>query len=440
MRLSQIDFMKNIFYVLLLIVSVSCSTKKLTSPIKNSQIFKQGFSGIVIYDPIKDKTLYAQNEDKYFIPASNTKLFTFYTAYKTLGEKVNSLNYNVIGDSLLFWGTGDPSFLHPDFQDSTILDLLKNTDKKLFWADNSNFIEANGPGWSWNWYKYYYGPQRSTFPIYGNVVRFKKDKNNTELAFYPQYFSKDILENKSLLTSSYVLHREQNSNVFSYNMASDTLQFEVDKPFIITPELIVNMLQDTLKREVKKIDYKLVKSDENHKLLGISTDSLYKQMLSISDNFLAEQLLVLTSDQLFDSLNIENTISYAIQNYLSDLPDTPIWVDGSGLSAFNKFTPRSIIALLKKIKKEIPEDKIYAFFPAGGKSGTIKYWYASDNDKPYIYAKTGTLNATHCLSGYLITKSNKLLYFSFMHNNYIISSNKLKEEMQKVLYSFHQKY
>jgi D-alanyl-D-alanine carboxypeptidase/D-alanyl-D-alanine-endopeptidase (penicillin-binding protein 4) len=432
--------MRYLFWLVLTTVASSCSTNRLLKPIKNSEVFKQGFTGIVIYDPVKDKTLYAQNEDKYFTPASNTKLFTFYTAYRVLGDDVNSLNYKVVGDSLLFWGTGDPSFLHPDFHNSSVLELLTNSDKKLFWADNSGDIDANGPGWSWNWYKYYYGPQRYSFPMYGNIIRFSKDKNEGNLQFYPKYFSKDIKENINLTTSSYRIDREQDQNIFNYYMVSDTLQFETDKPFIVSSALTIKMLEDTLKREVIKIDYQLVNNKPHSKLKGIATDSLYKQMLSISDNFLAEQLLVLTSDKLFDSLNIEKTIAYSIDNYLNDLPDEPLWVDGSGLSAFNKFTPRSIIALLKKIKNEIPEEKIYAFFPAGGKSGTIKSWYPSDDNYPYIYAKTGTLNATHCLSGYLLTKSNKLLYFSFMHNNYIIGSDVLKEEMQRILYSIYKKY
>ncbi len=198
----------------------------------------------------------------------------------------------------------------------------------------------------------------------------------------------------------------RDANLFQYNIVLDTVEIETDRPFATSSELTLEMLMDTLGKEVHKIEYKLVAGLPHTKLKGVETDSLFKQMMTISDNFLAEQLLVLASDKLFDSLNIGKVIEYAEKNYLSDLPDKPVWVDGSGLSSHNKFTPRSIIALLKKIREEIPEEKIYAFFPAGGKSGTIKSWYASGNAKPYIYAKTGTLDGTHCLSGYLLTKSN----------------------------------
>lgn len=75
--------------------------------------------------------------------------------------------------------------------------------------------------------------------------------------------------------------------------------------------------------------------------------------------------------------------------------------------------PRSVVKLLQKIKAEIPMEKIKAYFPAGGESGTIRNWYPADPGEPaYIYAKTGTLSMSSALSGYLITKSGKTLIFS----------------------------
>src|SRR5690606_17300844 len=200
------------------------------------------------------------------------------------------------------------------------------------------------------------------------------------------------------------------------------------------------LLEDTLNREIKIINYENVKGLPHNELPTIATDSLQKQMMLISDNFLAEQLLLMSSDKLFDSLNIDALINYSLDSFLSDLPDRPRWVDGSGLSSQNLFTPRSIIALLGKIREEVPEETIYSIFPAGGKAGTIKNWYQSDDENPYIYAKTGTLSNSICLSGFLLTKSNKVLLFSFMLNNFMLSSNVLKQEMEEILYQIHDKY
>lgn len=105
------------------------------------------------------------------------------------------------------------------------------------------------------------------------------------------------------------------------------------------------------------------------------------------------------------------------------------------------FTPRSVVKLLDKILDEVPMEKIKAYFPAGGESGTIRNWYPADPGEPaYIYAKTGTLIMSSALSGYLITKSGKTLIFSTFFNNYTGSSNIQKEELQKVLYFIYKNY
>ena len=77
----------------------------------------------------------------------------------------------------------------------------------------------------------------------------------------------------------------------------------------------------------------------------------------------------------------------------------------------------------------------------GGESGTIRNYYKSDAGMPpYVYAKTGTLSMSNALSGYLFTKSGKILMFSFLLNNYTLPSNDLKKEMEKVLYTLHSRY
>ncbi|MBD8489957.1 D-alanyl-D-alanine carboxypeptidase [Echinicola sp. CAU 1574] len=431
--------MRNFLFAALILLS-ACKVQHIKKSVRDSEVFNQGFTGFMLFDPEKDKVLYAMNEDKYFTPASNTKMFTFYASYKILGDRVNSLDYIESGDSLIFWGTGDPALLHPDFEDTSVLDLLKSTDKKLYMADNFDEVAAYASGWSWNWYHYYYGPERSAMPIYGNIIRFKKTMKEDRMSFSPRFFNNNIKEDRYIPTRNYSIIRDQRMNDFRYYLKSDSLSFETDKPFVTSSQLTKELLVDTLGKVMTVIDYEPFKNRPHQTLKGIATDSLYKQMLTISDNFLAEQLMVLVADELFDSLEVRNAIQYVTENYLNDLPDSPQWVDGSGLSSQNKFTPRSIVKLLEKIRAEVPEEKIYAYFPSGGKSGTIRSWYKSDDENPYVYAKTGTLSGVHCLSGYLLTKSGKTLYFSFMHNNYVISSSELKREMEKVLYQIYTKY
>ena len=398
----------------------------------------------MLVDPIKDKVVVDINSDKYFIPASNTKLFTFYTSYSILGDSlVNGLNYLERGDSLIFWGTGDPSLLHPDLKNTKTIDFLRSQDKKLFLLDNFDQVEAFGPGWSWDWYNAYYSAERSSMPVYGDIVRFSKEEGDSTFTIYPPRFesSMELIEPRGNSSSSF--QREHLENKFNYYVTSEATEkrFETDIPFITSAEFTAQLLSEELKKEITVIQNPAYLNQEPKKLLTVAADSIYSQMMKISDNFLAEQLLLLVSDQLENKLSTADAIAYAKENLLADLPDEPIWVDGSGLSSKNMFTPRSIIALLGKIRAEVPFEKIKAYFPAGGESGTIRNWYPSDQGQPpYIYAKTGTLAMSNALSGYLLTKSGKILHFSCLMNNYAISGNVLKTELTKVLYYIHDNY
>ena len=158
-------------------------------------------------------------------------------------------------------------------------------------------------------------------------------------------------------------------------------------------------------------------------------------MLQPSDNFIAEQLLLVAASEMGEPLNSRNVIAHMKETHLKNMPDEPQWVDGSGLSRYNMFTPRSLIWLLQQINNEFWADQdLFAMLPAGGESGTIRNWYgAPDEGVPYVFAKTGTLSNNHCLSGYVITESGRKLLFSFMNNHYVTSSSVVKAEMEMVL-------
>jgi D-alanyl-D-alanine carboxypeptidase/D-alanyl-D-alanine-endopeptidase (penicillin-binding protein 4) len=434
--------MKNIFILLLLCFIVSCVGLKRASikkSFKKSTTFNKGYTGFALYDPERKKMVYAQNEGQYFIPASNIKLFTFYAAQKILGDSIAGLNYIERGDSLIFWGTGDPSFLHPDLQNSAAYDFLKMHPKKLFYANNFHEVIPLGRGWSWDWYNYYFATERSAFPIYGNFIRIKKMMDETTFSIQPHYFHETVREDPGLITDNFRFARAHYSNKYSFLIKKyDSLEFEIDRPFIASDTLIIRLLEDTLQKNVQLIPHDDFKIKPHKVLYTIQSDSLFKKMLKDSDNFLAEQLLLLCSNVLFDSLNMDSVFNYAKSNFFNSLPDEPKWADGSGLSSFNLVTPRSIIALLNMIHQEYPEEKTLQYLPTGGESGTIKNFYKADI--PYVFAKTGTLSNSVCLSGYLITKKGKKLIFSFMHNNYVIPSSELKKEMERILWQIHTSY
>lgn len=97
----------------------------------NNPAFLPAHTGISIYDPSTGKYLYNYQGDKYFVPASNTKLVTCYAAMKYLGDSLTGLRYVEKDNEITIYGAGDPTFLHPDFPQQRVYDFLKNMDKPI---------------------------------------------------------------------------------------------------------------------------------------------------------------------------------------------------------------------------------------------------------------------------------------------------------------------
>ncbi|NJY63072.1 D-alanyl-D-alanine carboxypeptidase [Salinimicrobium sp. CDJ15-81-2] len=426
---------------LLLLTSCSSSkvlTSQLDKTLEEFPAFKTGFAGIMVYDPVAKKVVFEHNSEKYFTPASNTKLFTFYAGVKILGDSAAGLEYVVKKDSLIFRGTGDPSFLYDKLESTAVLDFLKARNETLYYVPPVFREEHFGSGWSWDDYNYNYSVERAAMPIYGNYATFSSSSETEIPVAKPKYFSQLLLKDSLAAGNNFSVMRERDQNRFHYHQPAGAEKRNREVPFIYSPQLVIELLSDTLQKPVKLLNPERTDFSNSKILYSIPTDSLYKRMLQVSDNFIAEQLLLISSKVIADSLKTDIAIDYMQKNYLQDLPDEVIWVDGSGLSVYNKFTPRSVVRLLEKISEEVPQKRLFQLLPAGGESGTIKNLYKAE--EPYIFAKTGTIRNVHALSGYLKTKSGKVLIFSFMNNNYTVPSAEIKAGMELILRNIYLNY
>lgn len=405
--------------VLLLIIGCASAKRNLqhaTNNVLESSFYDSQFTGFLILDAESNDTLYNLNSTKYFTPASNTKIFTLFTALQFLPDKIPALKYLIENDTLYLEGTGDPSFLHPYFKDSTVLNFLRRHKNIALYLNN--FEEDKfGPGWSWGDYEYYYQPERSPFPLYGNVVTLY---NTAVLNVVPSYLRDKVVP------INYSQQRELEENVFYFGKSrKDTVEI----PYKTDSTLTRVLLEDVLGKKIRIVDH--MPSGNKNVLYSLPSDSLYRRMMHVSDNMVAEQLLLLASSTLSDTLNGGKVRDSVLNNQLSDLKQPPRWVDGSGLSRYNLFTPESIVHVLHKMYREIQKERLFDLFPTGGVSGTLVNWYPG-NPEPYIHAKTGSLGNVHCVSGYLVTKSGKTLIFSFMNNHFRFPSSEVKKRMQRI--------
>ena len=125
------SFVRRYFYasVLLVLTSVfflsSCSTqqklsKQLKKDLLNDSALTNAHVGVAVYNVETKRFLYQHNSNKYFVPASNTKLPTLYAGLKYLGDSLVGLQYMERNDTLFLQPTGDPTLLQPDYKQNPV--------------------------------------------------------------------------------------------------------------------------------------------------------------------------------------------------------------------------------------------------------------------------------------------------------------------------------
>jgi D-alanyl-D-alanine carboxypeptidase/D-alanyl-D-alanine-endopeptidase (penicillin-binding protein 4) len=195
-------------------------------------------------------------------------------------------------------------------------------------------------------------------------------------------------------------------------------------------------LADTLHKVVVR-EYNKFNNNEGIPIYSQPKDSVLKIMLHRSDNFYAEQMLLMVSNEKLGEMNDIGMIDTLLSTDLKDLPQKPRWVDGSGLSRYNLFSPQDFVWLLNRLKEEFGLQRLTALLP-GANEGTLDGLYSSYEN--HIYAKTGTLSNNVAISGYLITKKNKILLFSVLVNNHMTSAKAVRKRIEMFLTGIIEKY
>ncbi|PZX55852.1 D-alanyl-D-alanine carboxypeptidase [Algoriphagus chordae] len=395
---------------------------KLESALGEGSFFNGHLSGFMLYDLDSQTVLYEKNSHQRFIPASTTKLFTLFSSLIVLNDSTQTLRYVTEGNRIKIWGSGDPSWKYKDFYQPAIEALIAPYEQVIF-SDANMMSPAFGYGWQWDDYYYNYSAERSSLPIYGNLVHVKKVGNAPTV--FPPSFQADVFPTNRTIRE---VERDFHSNKFYYN-PNNFRGREEFIPFISSPELFIKLASDATGKNWAYQSDSLPAIHQEWR--GAPLFPILKEMMLESDNFLAEQLMLMVSDRLFQRLDTERAIEYMLKTYLYDLPDEPQWVDGSGLSRHDLFTPRTMVALFEKIYRMVPDQQLFELLPAGGKVGTLENSYKAD--QPYIFAKTGTMSNNHSLVGLIKGKSGRYYCFAFMNSNYPWKASEVRREMEKVM-------
>jgi D-alanyl-D-alanine carboxypeptidase/D-alanyl-D-alanine-endopeptidase (penicillin-binding protein 4) len=269
--------------ILLLCIALCCAAcsvnqriaKKVDRQFKASPVADQYHLGFALYDPADQHLIYGRNEDTYYTPASNTKLFTFYAGLKMIPDSIPSLRYVVQGDSLIFWGTGDPSFLQTELKGLKAYEFLKNSGKKLFFAPGRYSGNFYGKGWSWDDYNDYYQAEINELPVIDNLLRFQNQQN--KLVVSPATLNNCVVLDSANRSGEFLVTRAFDQNLFKYPNVPVPASYDQKVPYKTSTNLTLNLLTDTLRKPVGLIQMSMPESAKI--IYNMASDSVFKAML-----------------------------------------------------------------------------------------------------------------------------------------------------------------
>lgn len=426
---------------LLFALCTGCGTARKISgwakeDILNDPALVNAHVGLSVLDPKTNKFLYNYQGDKYFVPASNTKIVSCYASMKFLGDSLPGALVAETADTLFLFPTGDPTLLHADFPTHPVLELMKKTTKPIAISTDGWDDERWGNGWSWNDYQYYYMPERSLMPLYGNIITLRN--RIAQLSVVPSYFKEGIATETGIKTTDFPtrISRGISNNDFRIS-GSDSAEDFTETPFVTSDMLTLQLLADTLNKPVFLTHRKKDEFSKIDTVRSQPVDLFLKNLMYRSDNFYAEQTLLMISNMMFGKMSDRLVIDTLLKTALSDLPQAPSWADGSGLSRYNLFTPQDFVTILKKMQQEFGIERMKKIFATGG-SGTISSYYKQDSG--YVYAKTGTLTGVVALSGFIITRKDRLLLFSTLVNNHKSTVTQVRSAVEKFILHLRRNY
>ena len=456
----------------------------------NDPRFANSFIGIEVTSVKTGESLFHQNENRNFLPASNLKLVTTAAALGTLGVDFRyttqlvtngEIKHGVLKGDLIIRGSGDPTFgspsMFPDKDPTYIFDGWADTLEKLgiekidgaIIADPNYFSDDGYPeGWSVEDMPFYFATASSGLSFADNSVSVSVTPglhngskalyeltpetefisvDNSALTHDPK--SKNHGKDSSLTTlylpvNTIKVTRQPGENTVSIvgtidrGAAGVHEQLSVENPPLYAATAFREMLEYrgftitggtmTSAELDEKIDY------QDADILGYYFSPPMSEIVKVinkkSQNFYSEQILRTIGKEMLGKGNWESGI-IAVKKYLSSLgldADKITLHDGSGLSRMDLVSPDFIVSLLRAMQRE---QKVFPAFdsslPVMGIDGTLSQRLKGSNAVGNVHAKTGFLTGIRCLSGYVRTKDDELLAFSFMMNNYTVPTREIND-------------
>lgn len=427
---------------------------------------QRGQVGVKIVDLNTNISLYEQNGEKYFMPASNMKSYTVAAALERLSPNfrfVTSVYAPAMPDTsgtlkgnLTIYGRGDVSF-STAFYDGDYYKGLDALAEKIAQSgvkriegdligDDSYFNGNPTPyGWEWDDMQWYYGTEISALNINNNSVDLTVKPSSVGSACNVLVLPATPVFKiqNTCVTSANGTQRDlkvtkkldQNILEISGSMPANdktyTGYIAVSRP----AEMFIALLRQSLEKKGVVITGRNSLINPKMKVLSqtapveiakiesVPLSTIAQKTMKPSQNMFTETLLWTLGEQIGDKTkpnlsSAERGIG-VVSSFLMQVgiaSDAVRLYDGSGLSRHNLITPNSAVQLYTFMAKSRYAQAWTDSLTIGGIDGTLKNRFKNTKAAGNVRGKTGTIDQVSALSGYVTTAAGEKLVFSIIVN------------------------
>ena len=430
----------------------------------------KGEWGLLIADAETGETLYEQNAAKYFVPASNMKLFTTALALDKLGTEfrfhttLESTGVvtpeGELSADLVLVGRGDPNLSNRKFPfnlkeefdgppERTLAELadalVAKGVKKMSGdvvGDDSYFPRERYPnGWEIDDMVWEYGAAISAVVVNDNTATVTLTPGQAEgdavqalVASRTQDF---IVDNEVKTSAANVkpdltLTREPGAHLvvvrgtLPEKSAPRKLVLAIEEPALHAATLFKSLLEQRgvevsggVRARHESILVEGITPTVLAEHVSIPLGDSVKLVNKISQNLHTEVLLRTAMRQQGTWNSFDDVAKFATDFYgkVGIAPQDVIQTDGSGLSRHDMVTPRAMLTLLRYAQTRRWFESFFASLPVAGVDGTLEERMKNTPAAGRVHAKTGSVEHVRALSGFADTAGGRRLVFSFMTNN-----------------------
>lgn len=406
--------------------------------------------GLIAIDTVRGTTVFSENPDQEFMPASNFKLVVGSTALAVLGTGFayatdvasdGSPQNGVISGNIYLHGGGDALLTAKDLDAAAAAVAAQHVTRvtgAVVYDDSHYDSQRLGYGWSWDDLPYYYAPVVSALELEDGVVHIYMSPGATIgapalLRVEPQS-SAFTIDNR-LITgtkdTSDILRPwdEPRTIVIAGNYPLGAKESGDIHPSVPDP---ASYAGDVFARALAAHGVSVAdgviagKTPPNAPLLYTHDSEKLPQLLADfwypSDNLMGELMLKELGYHLKGAPGTDDNGRLVEQSFLTSAgidPATVSITDGSGLSQYDRITPRDLLKILQKDWDGPNRDVVLDALPVAGVRGTLRSSYKGTAAERKVFAKTGSISHVRTISGFVQTKTHGPVTFSFLINQWM---------------------